>query len=149
MATHYVIPDVVKDRAVLCMAPNGSVLEGAQELAKENVAAVCIVDDGGSLVGIVTERDMTQRVLAEGKDPAATKLSEIMTDSPETLAPSDTAMDALQLMHNNNFRHLPVVDEGKVLAMVSIRDLYAVVNEELSEDLKNIEAFAFGERYGG
>ena len=144
-----IIPDVVRDQPIYSLTKESTALEAAKRMAESNVAAIVVIEEGGELVGIVTERDLTQRVLAKGLDPDGTSLADIMTESPHTLSPTDTALDALELMHTHNFRHLPVVDKDRVVAMVSIRDLYAVVKKDLEDDLRNIEAFAFGEPYGG
>ena len=104
--------------------------------------------EGDRLVGIVTERDMTVRVVAAGLDADTTPVGEVMTTDPDTLAPNDTASDAIRMMKSRNYRHLPVVDGGTVVGMVSVRDLYAVYNGELEQDLKDRNAYIYGEAYG-
>ncbi len=104
--------------------------------------------EGDRLVGIVTERDMTARVVAVGVDPETTRVRDIMTADPDTLAPDKTAADAIRMMREHNYRHLPVVDGGTVVGMVSVRDLYAVYNAELEQDLKDRNAFIYRENYG-
>ena len=71
-----------------------------------------------------------------------------MTKNPDTLAPGDTALDALELMRSRQFRHLPVVEGDTVVGMVSIRDLYDSVKGELEKNIRETEAFVFGDRYG-
>ena len=71
-----------------------------------------------------------------------------MTANPDTLAPDDTAADAIRMMKLHNYRHLPVVDGKRVVGMVSVRDLYAVYNTELEQDLAHRNAFIYGESYG-
>lgn len=71
-----------------------------------------------------------------------------MTANPDTLAPTDTASDAIRMMREHNYRHLPVVEGDRVVGMVSVRDLYAVYNGELEQDLKDRNAFIYGENYG-
>ena len=104
--------------------------------------------EGERLVGIITERDMTSRVVAAGLNPETTSCVEIMTGNPDTLSPDDTASDALAMMRERNYRHLPVVKGERVVGMVSVRDLYAVHKTELEEDLKDRNAFIYGESYG-
>ena len=130
------------------MSEQDTVLSAAKNLARLNIAAIVVVDSDGKLIGIVTERDLTRRVMAAGLDAKATTLGEVMTKNPDTLAPDDSALDALELMRVREYRHLPVVDDGKVVGMVSIRDLYAAVKGALEKDIQETEAFVFGDRYG-
>ena len=71
-----------------------------------------------------------------------------MTANPDVLDPKDSATDALELMLTRGYRHLPVVEDGKCVSMVSIRDLYTSVREALEQDIRDTEAFVFGDRYG-
>jgi len=143
-----IMPDIVKDQSICKLPTAASVQDGARQMREDNVAAVVVADDAGAMVGIVTERDLTRRVLAEGRDPGATTLGDIMTKDPDTLAPSDSASEALELMRVRRYRHLPVVDETGVVGMVSIRDLYDAVKDDLEKGIKETEAFVFGDRYG-
>ena len=115
---------------------------------RERKVAAILVMEGERLVGIITERDMTSRVIAAGRDPDSTKCREIMTANPDTLSPHDTAVDAINMMRSRNYRHLPVVEGSRVVGMVSVRDLYAVYNTELEQDLRDRDAFIYGENYG-
>ena len=107
-----------------------------------------MVDDDGILIGIITERDLTQQVLAAGLDGETTKVGDVMTANPDILGPEDSAMDALELMQNRGYRHLPVVENGKCVSIVSNRDLYASIKEALEQDIRETKAFVFGDRYG-
>lgn len=143
-----IVPDIVPRRKITSVTPGDSAFTAAQKMAEVNVAALVIVGDDDALIGIVTERDVTQRLVAKGLDPSATPVSEIMTANPDTLSPDDSAGDALELMQSRKYRHLPVAEDGKCVGMVSIRDLYAAVKSALEEDIKETEAFIFGDRYG-
>ncbi|MDP6572280.1 MAG: CBS domain-containing protein [Rhodospirillales bacterium] len=142
-----IMPDIIQNQTITSLTATRSVLEGAKLMAEKNVAAIIIVDDG-KLSGIVTERDLTQRVLAKGMDAKKTSIGDIMTKDPDTLSPGDSAIDALELMSVRNYRHLPVVENGEVVGMVSIRDLYSAVKTGLEADIRETEAFVFGDRYG-
>ena len=107
-----------------------------------------MADDDGILIGIITERDLTQRVLAAGRDGKTSKVGEMMTANLDMLSPDGSVMDALELMQTRGYCHLPVAKNGKCVSMVSIRDLYASVKEALEQDIKDTEAFVFGDRYG-
>ncbi len=139
---------MVKEQHIYELPETSSVLEAAREMVEGNVAALIVVDKKGSLKGILTERDLTRRVLAKGRDSRETKLSDVMTIAPDTLSPNDTAVKALELMRGRNYRHIPVVDGDKVIGMVSIRDLYATVKMEMEENIRETEAYVFGDRYG-
>ena len=139
-----IVPDVVKSQDVFDLPANATALQAARHMVDRDTAAVLVLDASRHLIGIVTERDLARRVLAQGRDPATTSLEAIMTRNPDTLSPQDSALDALELMSVRRYRHLPVVDGDKVVGMVSIRDLYATVKARLEEDIRETEAFAFG-----
>ena len=143
-----IIPDIVEATNVLTMTAEDSAQEAAKQMASKNVAAMIISDSAGLITGIVTERDLCQKVMAKGMDSASTSVGEIMTTNPDTLSPDDSASDALELMQTRKYRHLPVVQDGKCQAVVSVRDLYSAVKETLEEDIRETEAFVFGDRYG-
>ncbi len=147
MPKRKLMPDVVKDQELACLSPGTSVKAAAQFMADRKIAAI-LVTEGKTLRGIFTERDITTRIVAVGRDPGATTLAEVMTANPDTLAPDATAMEALNLMEQRRYRHLPVVTpEGEVKGIVSIRDLFAVVRWHLEEEIKDREAFMFGSGY--
>jgi CBS domain-containing protein len=90
-------------------------------MKKHHVGALMVVE-GGRLTGIFTERDAVFRVLAEGRDPAVTHVSEVMTIKPRTIDPEKAVGHALMIMYDGGFRHVPVVEEGKPIGMISARD---------------------------
>lgn len=143
-----IIPDVIKEHQVHSLLRTDNALEAAIEMNKHNIAAVLITDQNGDLEGIVTERDLTRRILAAGLAPDKTLLGDIMTANPDTLDPDDCAGDALEMMRSRSFRHLPVSRDGKIKGMVSVRDLYSAVKADLEDDIRETEAFVFGDRYG-
>jgi CBS domain-containing protein len=143
-----IIPDIVEATSILTMGPDESAEQAAKLMAGKNIAAMIVVDGDGNITGIVTERDLCQKVMAAGLSAAETPVSAVMTANPDTLAPNDSASDALELMQTRKYRHLPVVENGKCLAVVSVRDLYSSVKEALEQDIRETEAFVFGDRYG-
>lgn len=142
-----IVPDVISGQVLQKIGPRDTARAAARLMRDKKIAAVLVMDLD-RLVGIVTERDMTTRVVAAGLDADATPVREIMTADPDTLAPDDTAGDAIRMMKSRNYRHLPVVEGGRVVGMVSVRDLYAVYNGELEQDLKDRNAYIYGESYG-
>jgi len=144
----HIIPDIVYDQKLCVMSKQNTAREAAKQMAENDIAAIVVTGDGGKLLGIVTERDLTRRVIAGNRDADKVTVGEIMTGDPDTLAPGDSALDALELMGTRKYRHLPVVDDGRIVGMVSIRDLYAAVKTALEKDIRETEAFVFGDRYG-
>ena len=143
-----IIPDIVQDQTICALSKTDTALEAAKAMIAHHCAAVVIMDEAGELEGIVTERDLTRRVVADDREAGTTVLDDIMTRNPDTLSPDDSALDALELMRVRGYRHLPVVEGGRVVGMVSIRDLYAAVKVALEKDIRETEAFVFGDRYG-
>ena len=91
-------------------------------LMKEKGKGALLVVEGPRLSGIFTERDALFRVIAAGRDPATTRLADVMTAQPQTMHPDEPFVKALRLMHKRGFRHLPVVEHGRPLGVVSARD---------------------------
>jgi CBS domain-containing protein len=145
--TRRIVPDVIRDQTLTWVSPTETARNAAKLMRERKVAAVLVME-AERLIGIITERDMTSRIVAADRDPDTTKCREIMTANPDTLSPSDTAQDAINMMRSRNYRHLPVVEGIKVVGMVSVRDLYAVYNGELQQDLRDRDAFIYGENYG-
>ena len=143
-----IVPNVVARKKVVTVVVEDTAFQAAKLMADNHIAALVVVDGESKIIGIVTERDMTQRIIAAGLDGKTTPLKHIMTGNPDTLSPEDSAGDALELMQTRNYRHLPVTEDGKCIAVVSIRDLYVSVKEALEEDIRETEAFVFGDRYG-
>ncbi len=110
-------------RHVLSLAPTATVHEAACVMTRANCGSVLIIDQGSQLLGIVTERDLMTRVVAKALDPASTLVSKIMTPSPQCVRPELKVADAVLIMIERGFRHLPVVaDNGRILGVFSVRD---------------------------
>jgi len=114
------VASVIEPRKLVVATPRTSVAEAARLMRDGNVGAVLVVD-GERLVGIFTERDAVYRVTAAGGDPAATTLDGVMTRDPVTVAPDETFGYALLLMHEHGFRHVPVIEDGRPVGVVSAR----------------------------
>ena len=117
---------------------------------KINVGAllVCNTSKEDELVGIITERDITFKVIPKNLDPKCTQVSQIMTKNVETISPKKTTIDAIHVMRSKGFRHLPVVSKKKIVGILSMRDLYDYANNELQDSLKKHQEFMFGTGYG-
>lgn len=123
------IRSVIEPRKLVVAAPDTSVAAAARSMKEGKVGAVLVVEEG-RLTGIFTERDALFRVMARGLDPEATLLGDVMTRDPITVEPDETFGYALLVMHENGFRHAPVVESGRPVGMVSAR--YAL-DPELEE----------------
>ena len=115
------IREIIRHQRVLTVSPDASVRAAARAMAERNVGSVMVVDRG-ILVGILTERDCLVRVLAAGVDPDTTRVSAVMTRKVMTITPNNPLVNALHRMHDNGFRHVPVVEHGRPVGMVSVRD---------------------------
>jgi len=119
--------------AIHAVGPDSLVIECVRTMTAEKIGAL-IVMDGERLIGIFTERDALNKVLAPGLDPRSTKVSEVMTKDPYCIPPTTTVGDAMQLVTKRRFRHLPIVENGKVLAVVSSGDLtHWLVKDQIGE----------------
>jgi CBS domain-containing protein len=123
------VRSVMQRRKVLKAPPETLVSKAAKLMAKKNVGAVLVVQDA-RLVGIFTERDVVFRVVAQGLDAQATRLAEVMTPAPQTVGPDKPFGYALLIMHERGFRHMPVVEDGKLIGIVSAR---SAMDPELEE----------------
>src|SRR5262245_11667126 len=142
-----IIPDVVSEQELTLLSERVSVRDAVALMAQRRIGAVMIANDD-RLIGIFTERDLLMRVVAAGLDPARVTLGEGMTRSPDPLTPDDAVHDALDLMSRRGYRHLPVIDDNKVVGMVSVRDLYSAVLHEMEDEIHDRDAFIHGTGYG-
>jgi CBS domain-containing protein len=114
--------DLVKDRKVYSMEATRSVLEAARFMMEHNVGALAVVR-GGELAGILSERDIMNRVVAVGRTPGTTAVSEVMTANPRAVALDENIEECLFIMREFGFRHLPIVDGRELKGLVSLRDI--------------------------
>jgi CBS domain-containing protein len=123
------IKEVMQRRKLLLAPPATVVTKAAKLMAARNVGAIIVVD-GDRLVGIFTERDAVTRVLAHDLDADATPIGDVMTREPQCVGPDKPFGYALMLMHEKGFRHLPVVEHGKPIGIISAR---SAMDPELEE----------------
>jgi CBS domain-containing protein len=113
-------------RGLLTTGPDATLREAAQHMVERRVGSILVVE-GDRLVGIVTERDVLG-LFARGEFEA--NVADVMTGQPETVAPDESLAQARVVMLHGGFRHLPVVEGGKLVGMLSMRDLFAAVDDE-------------------
>ena len=122
------IAEIIEGHPLIHADPSDRVRAVARMMAERNVGAIAVLD-GGRLVGVFSERDLMARVVAPGLDPEKTPVSNVMTKELIVADANDDVDDALQKMHAQKCRHLPVVRSGKLIGMLSIRDLLQVDDE--------------------
>ena len=139
-----IVPDVIGKQNLVIVSADMTVRDAVKLMHTQNIGAV-MIGDAQSLTGIFTERDLAFKVVAAGRDPDKVLLADVMTRNPDTLRPEDSPHDALQRMSQGRYRHLPVVaPTGRVVGMVSIRDIYGAMLHQLEDELHDREAFIQG-----
>jgi CBS domain-containing protein len=132
------IRSVIKDQRVLSAPASTSVADAAHIMKRNRIGAIMVVD-GEELVGIFTERDAVFRVLAEGRDATRTNLGDVMTAHPHTIAPDLPVGHALLMMYENGYRHVPVVENGRPVGMVSARDALGPELQQFQSEMERQE----------
>lgn len=124
------VKDLLGGKVDTC-TPDLGTTEAARRMIEEDMGSLAVVDKDGSLVGIVTERDV-MRAVAEGKSIARSSVGDIMTPRPDSLEPEVDIEDAAAWIMGAGYRHLPVTTEGRLIGMVSIKDLVWALTESRS-----------------
>lgn len=126
------LTEVLQDQRLLTLTEQASVQEACRCMWEQRVGSVLVVDQDQRLLGIFTGRDAV-RTLADGKSAEATALAHAMTPNPFTVAPTTKAIDALRQMSDRGFRHLPIVEDGTILGVVSRGDFKGMEIDRLEE----------------
>ncbi|NGO38305.1 CBS domain-containing protein [Limisphaera ngatamarikiensis] len=139
------IRDVLKHKGhqVWTIAPDATVFEAIEKLAEKNVGALLVMD-GDRLVGIFSERDYTRKVALRGRSSKDTRVREILSDRVICVTPEHSVEDGLRLMTEHRIRHLPVVENQKVVGIVSIGDLVNWVINQQSATIRHLETYITG-----
>lgn len=127
------VRDVIDGQILATIASGATAAEAARLLVLRGIGALPVVDEE-ALLGIVTERDLVRRVIAADRDPKATLVADVMTPDPATVTPDAAMIEAVLMMREGGFRHMPVVFEGRLVGIVSLRDAF-------SRDIVRIEEF--------
>jgi CBS domain-containing protein len=135
------IKDVIRDREPYSVHFGRSVLEAAEFMADKKIGGVCVLDDDGRLVGILTERDLLNRITLPRLDPANLKIEEVMSKVLAVIETTDTPHEALERMERIGRRHLPVVDGERWVGMLSMRDLMHVELSEQGDEIKLLHEY--------
>lgn len=127
------ISDMMRAREVAALAPEATVYEAACLMKARKCGSVLVTRDD-KLKGIFTERDVVNRVVAAKLDPMTTALAGVMTEHPDTVRPDTLAVEALRMMEDGGYRHLPVVSRGQILGVVSRRDFFGEEKAEIEKE---------------
>jgi CBS domain-containing protein len=128
------LSDMVFNQRPVTMRPADSVQVACERMHDTRVGSILVTDEQGTLVGIFTGRDAVCRVVAAGRNPERTRLSDVMTPKPVTLPPDKNAIEALRIMWDGGFRHIPVVEHGRLLGVISRGDFKADESNRLEEE---------------
>ena len=129
-----------KGSEVYSISPHASVYQALEKLAEKNLGALVVID-GSDLVGILSERDYVRKVILKGYSSKQLKVSEIMSSPAVTVNPKATIDECMQTMTNRRCRHLPVVEEGKLVGVVSIGDLVNWIITAQDETIHHLEDY--------
>lgn len=129
-----------KGSAIFSIAPDVPVLEAIKHMAEHRIGAL-VVMRGDQLVGVISERDYARKVILQGRSSSQTAVSDIMTSTPLTVGPDTDVFDCMRLCTSSRIRHLPVVDNGKVVGVISIGDLVKAVIDAQAEQIEHLERY--------
>ena len=141
--THRTIRSIIEQQD-LVTAPGDTTVIAAARLMKEHHVGALMVVEQGQLAGVFTERDALFRVIAEGRDVQGTQVADVMTRNPQIIHPDKPFADALHVMYEGGFRHVPVVEDGRPVGMISARDalgpeledfIYELLRQNQAEDI--------------
>jgi CBS domain-containing protein len=133
-----------KDSAVWSIAPNSMVFDAIQLMADKNVGALPVVEKG-ELVGIISERDYTRKIILKGKSSKDTAVRDIMTQEPVTVHPGDSVGECMHVMTEKRVRHLPVMEGAKMVGLLSIGDLVRWIISAQTATIDNLERYITGD----
>jgi CBS domain-containing protein len=132
-----------KNPDICSIGPNAKVYEAIELMAGRNIGALPVLEDG-KLVGMLSERDYTRKVVLRGKSSKETPVGEIMSRSPIVVSPDNTVADCMEIMTDKRVRHLPVVQDGEVVGILSIGDLVKWIMSAQTATIDQLTSYVFG-----
>ena len=130
-----------KGRNLISISPDASVFEAIELMADKSIGSLVVLDEEGKLVGIVTERDYARKVIVKGRSSKGTPVADIMATDVLTAATDHSVNACMELMTEKRVRHLPVVEDGEVTAMISIGDLVQAIIADQQEEIEQLEHY--------
>ncbi len=132
-----------KGRHIVAISPDASVLEAIKIMADKSIGSLVVMQDD-KLEGIVTERDYARKVIIKGRSSESTHVAEIMTTNVVTTSSAETVDTCMALMTEMRIRHLPVLEDNRVIAMISIGDLVQAIIADQKEEIEQLEHYISG-----
>ncbi len=136
-----------KGRVVWSVHPDASVYEALQHMAEKDVGALLVIEDG-QLVGIFSERDYARKIILMGRSSLSTAVRQIMTGDVITIRPGQDLEECMELMTNHRVRHLPVMDHGELVGVISIGDVVKEIIADKTLEIEQLENYIGGRGYG-
>ena len=134
-----------KGEQVWTISKDSTILDGLKLMAEKRIGSLPVLE-GGQVVGIFTERDYARRVGPDRRQPEETCIEEVMTRELITVDPDQTVNDCMMLMTENHIRHLPVMDEGRLVGIISVGDVVKDIIEELEFHVEQLKSYITGLR---
>ena len=133
-----------KGQQIIAVKPDDTVLDAIRVMAEKNIGAV-VVMEGGKLLGIMSERDYARKVIVKGRASDTTSVADIMTADVLTTTGAETVNNCMEIMTERKIRHLPVVEDGSVVGMISIGDLVKAIIADQQEEIQQLESYISGQ----
>ena len=133
-----------KDRPIITIGPERTVAEAVAELVGHNIGSLPVVDESGGVVGIFTERDVLRGLHNRGKDFCGVAVGEVMTRDVACCGPDDTVHDAMGRMSDRSIGQLPVIEDDRVVGLVSVGDLIRILHDSATEENRNLMSYVYG-----
>lgn len=138
------ILDAKKSQHIHTVSPKTSIFEALELMAAKDISAVLVLENE-RLVGIFTERDYARKVILKGRSSKETSISELMTQNLLTISPTQTVDDVMEIMTKNRFRHLPVVERGQLIGIVTIGDAVKTVIDQQQKTIDQLAGYIAGD----
>lgn len=132
-----------KGRHIISVAPNNSVFDAIKLMADKSIGSL-VVMDGDDLCGIITERDYARKVIVKGRSSQSTTVAEIMSTAVMTTSSAQSVNECMELMTEKRIRHLPVVEDNRVIGMISIGDLVQAIISDQQEEIEQLGQYISG-----
>ncbi|PRD51336.1 CBS domain-containing protein [Sphingobacterium gobiense] len=129
-----------KPSIIHAVSQNTSVLDALQMMMEKNISALLIIEND-KLMGIFTERDYARKIILQGKTSRDTPIQQVMTHNPRTITTNEKIDSCMEMMTNNLFRHLPVVENGKVIGIISIGDIVKHIIEDQKQTIDQLQSY--------
>ena len=143
----YTVKDILNEKGQDCWTvdPESTVYEALKKMAGKNVGALLVVKDD-EVIGMFSERDYARKLVLKGKSSKDTKVGEMMSDRIYTVTPTSTTSECMQLMTDHRVRHLPVLDEGELVGVVSIGDIVNKIIQDQDKTIQQLGDYISGKR---